>query len=154
VAEHTHSQVMEIIREGLADAEHAIRSHPENTVRAYEFGLRAFLEGQADSLEPADLAATEITVEEFHAIQQYLLAMSFMSAWYRRHGDKERRDKAAQSAATLVGGTGLDPIIVFKKLLQYEQLWRRTLREAGVGRSRFGCLPALLLVGLPSLFRS
>lgn len=74
-----------------------------------------------------------------------LVAMAFMSAWYQRHGDTGRRDKAAQSAALLVSGTGLDSESVFKTLLQYEHLWRIALHKSKIGRSRLGCLPILVL---------
>ncbi len=128
------SDLLRMIEEGLADTERAIRSHPAATVAVYEQGVQAFLEGQSKAVEPEDLKATGLTVEQCKILRLYLVAMAFMSAWYHRHGDKARRDKAAQSAALLVAGAGLDPEAVFATLLEYETLWRTALERNNIGR--------------------
>lgn len=140
--EKTH--IVSAVREGLADAERAIRNHPPATVTVYEKGIAAFRQGQDNAPAPEGLAASGLSLEDYKALRLYVVAMAFISAWYHRHGDKERRDKAAHSASLLVAGTGLPSESVFRTFLEFEQLWRRTFAQEGIGHSKFGCLPAVV----------
>jgi len=138
------------IRTGLAEAEKAIRRHPAETVAVYEQGLRAFREGQ-ESVAPSEAIvhaeAVGLSVEDFKMVSLYLVAMAFMAAWYHRHGDKSRRDAAAHSASTLVGGAGVLPENAFKDFLNHERLWRGALESHGIGRrAGIGCAPMVTLV--------
>ncbi len=78
----------------------------------------------------------------------YSMAAAFISAWYHLHGDKANRDTAAQAAAMSLGLLGVDPEAAFRKILEYERLWRGSLREAGIGRSSSPApVIALLVIG-------
>ena len=68
-------------------------------------------------------------------VHRYLVAMSFISAFWHLSGDLGRRDRAAQTASILVGGLGLDPEAVMLRLLRYEETWEAGLTSAGL-RSR------------------
>ncbi len=134
-----------IIR-ALADVEEAIRQHPERTVSIYKKGKTAFLAGQQGVEETEWSRATGLTLPELTLMHQYLLAASFMSAWYHMHWDKKHRDQAAQSACLLVSGLGFDPLDVMGRFIRYEQMWRATMRSAGLGIGRkLGYLLAFLL---------
>jgi hypothetical protein len=142
--------VLAEIKAGLAGAQQAIRNHPPETVATYQEGLRAFLEGQ-EGADPTDAAAAAtavgLGVEDLKMVRLYLVTMAFMAAWYHLHGDKSRRDAAAHSAATLVGGTGIDPENAFKEFLNHERLWRSALEAHGIGRrAGVGCAAIVLLV--------
>lgn len=138
------AHIASAVREGLADAERAIRNHPPATVAVYEKAAAAFREGQDNAPVPEGLAASGLSLEDYKSLRLYLVAMAFISAWYHRHGDKQRRDIAAHSASLLVAGTGLPSEPVFRTFLEFEHLWRRTLAQEGIRRSRFGCLPVII----------
>lgn len=147
-------QALALISEGIADAETAIRSHPDDTHRAYEEAVAAFLEGARGASESEWTRAMDLQLSELRLLHRYLLAMSFISAWYELHGDKHRRDKAAQSASLLVAGLGIDPEQAMKKCIVYENAWKRMMRSRGIGPSRAGCIGALvgLLVVVVTIF--
>ncbi|HET7550446.1 MAG TPA: hypothetical protein VFK04_04100 [Gemmatimonadaceae bacterium] len=131
------------IRDGLNDAEHAIRQHPAATLAVYESNLAML--GRA-SFEWATADVPSLRMEDAAMIDRYMLAMAFISAWYHLHGDKPRRDTAAQSAAILVSAVGLEGVFVFKALLYYEREWRKLLRGAGIGsKAGAGCAAVVLL---------
>jgi hypothetical protein len=150
VTQPSRDEVLSLIRNGLADAENAIRSHPETTAGVYTGHVETFARRDYTWARHPEGGVPELSDDEVRLIDRYMLVMSFMSAWYHLHGDKVRRDKAAQSAATLVSGTGLDPIFVFKAMLHYERLWRKALVAAGVAarpRAGWAAVLALLVFG-------
>ena len=144
MAENNRGESLARIRTGLEDAEAAIRQHPDTTVSVYESNLVLF---GRQSFEWASSAVPGLTVEDARVIDRYMLAMSFMSAWYHLHGDKAGRDIAAQSAATLVSAVGFEATFAFKAMLHYEGEWRRVLSAAGI-RSvrRAGCAGVVLFI--------
>jgi hypothetical protein len=109
VTEPSRDEVLSLIRNGLADAENAIRSYPETTAGVYTGHVETFARPDYTWARQPEGGVPELSDDEVRLIDRYMLAMSSMSAWYHLHGDKVRRVKAAQSAATLVTGTGLDP---------------------------------------------
>ena len=144
MAEKDVSESLGHIRRGLADAEAAIQQHPSATIAVYASNVDTF---GRQSFDWALSAVPALTVEDAQAVDRYMLAMSFMSAWYHLHGNKAARDVAAQSAATLVSGVGFESMFAFKAMLHYESEWKRALSAAGIGtRSGAGCAGVLLLL--------
>ena len=172
--EVTQDYALSAIEKALADVEDAICHHPERVRSLYAGGKAAFFVGSeaavgahwlgaailtdsqlatirrclmnpfclSDWLDPPGLTGSQLL-----AVKQYLVAASFMSAWFHVHWDKRRRDVAAQSACVLVSGLGPDPLEVMRGFIVYEQAWRTCMRSAGIGLGRkVGCLVAVLSV--------
>jgi hypothetical protein len=134
----------QVVRQALEDAEIAIRHHPAVVVELYEEEMRLFEKWaeQALSGDPRALLAA-----------RYCYAMSFISGWYHVHGDRANRDKSAQSAASVVGLVGAAPLVAFRDLVAYEQMWRRRFRKAGIGNSRpFGRILLGILILAAAVF--
>jgi hypothetical protein len=146
--EVTREEALAGIAKALSDVEDAIQQHPGRTVSVYQQGKVAFLEGQ-QGVEHTDWSrATGLTLPQLALTHRYLLAASFMSAWYHMRWDKKRRDQAAQSACLLVSALGFDPLEVMQRFTKYEQLWRLSMRSARIGVSRtLACVLVFLLVG-------
>lgn len=142
------AQALEMIATALEEAEEAIRSHPDETVAVYEQGSRALLEGMEGAEETNYSREVGLSLEELAMAHRYMAAMAFMSAWYAIHGNKAQRDKAAQSAALLVSGLGLDPEGAFTKVLEYERLWKQSLTSSGAVRG--GCAGVIAVVCIPA----
>jgi hypothetical protein len=141
----TKEEALAGISNALVDAEYAIQHHPESTRSVYEEGKSEFLEGQEGVEHTEWSRTTGLTLPQLVTMHQYLLAASFMSAWYHIHWDKRRRDQAAQSACLIVSALGFNPLDVMRQLLTYEQAWRRAMRSAGIGLDRkFGCLIVII----------
>ena len=140
-------EALEIVSTALRDAETAIRSHPPETVQVYDGGVHALVKGMegAEQTPSSDLG---LSLDELGLAHRYMAAMAFMSAWYALHGDKGQRDNAAQTAANLVSGIGLDAEGAFVKVLQYEGLWKRSL--AGAGIKRTGCATVAVMLVIPT----
>jgi len=132
------------IRRAFDEVEEAIRDHPDSTRSLYERVKVAILE----KLTAADWYRLHgLTSTEGPVILQYIVAASFMSAWFHIRGDKRRRDQAAQSACLLVSGLGFDPLDVMQTFIEFEQAWRTCMRSAGIGRGgKIGFLIAVLFV--------
>ena len=145
--EVTQDYALSAIEKALADVEDAICHHPQRVRSLYARGKAAFLERQ-DGVEQAEWSrAHDLTTTESSTMHEYLVAASFMSAWFHVHWDKRRRDVAAQSACVLVSGLGPDPLEVMRGFIVYEQAWRTCMRSAGIGLGRkVGCLVAVLSV--------
>ena len=145
--EVTREEALAGIAKALSDVEDAIQQHAERTVSVYQQGKVAFLEGQQGVDHKDWSRATDLALPQLALMHQYLLAASFMSAWYHMRWDKKRRDQAAQSASLLVSALGFDPLDVMQRFIKYEQLWRLSMRSAGIGFSRrLGYLLVCLLV--------
>lgn len=146
-------RALDLVREELRNAELAIHSHPEGTVALFERHRAAL--GRT-SYEWAAAVVPGIADEEAAVVDAYMLAMSFISAWYSRHGEKAKRDSSSQAAASLVATVGFDGAFAFKAILDYEKEWRELFARNEVGKNA-GCAPAILLAasaiaGLSSLF--
>jgi len=134
--EVTRDEALAGIQKALADVEDAIRHHPERTRSLYDGGKAAFLK-RLEGAEQADWRlAHDLTPAQFAIMHHYLVAASFMSAWFHMRWDKRRRDRAAQSACVLVSALGLDPLEVMQGFIMYEQAWRVCMRSAGIGFGR------------------
>jgi len=134
--EVTSQQALAGIAKALADCESAIEHHPPRTVALYQQGKASFLEGQ-EGVEHTDWSrSTGLTLPQLALLHQYLFAASFMSAWFHMHWDKKRRDHAAHSACLLVSALGFDPPDVMRQFIMYEQIWRVSMRSAGMGLGR------------------
>ena len=145
--EVTREEALAGITKALSDVEDAIQQHPERTLSVYQQGKVAFLEGQEGVKDTDWSRATGLTLPELALMHRYLLAASFMSAWYHRHWDKKRRDQAAQSACLIVSALGFNPLDVMHRLIEYEQVWRSSMRSAGISFSRkLACVLLFLLV--------
>lgn len=79
-----------------------------------------------------------LTLDQYETVQRYIYSMAFISAWFHRHGDRARRDAAAQAAATLLSAVGLgSPERVFAMVLNHERYGDAysTLMELGGGQA-------------------
>jgi hypothetical protein len=151
MAEPDRKEALELIAEGLRDAEAAIRTHPRKTVKLFESGFHAPLGEQPPAGLIAHLDHIGLSRSERKLVYEYLNSMAFMSAWYHLAGDKTRRDKAAHSAATLAAGAGFGDDFAFKVLFQFEQIWRTTMQQHGIPGSGRGCLGAVVVVVLGTI---
>ena len=147
----TKDEALQGIRAALTDAEDSIRAHPPETVALYQQGKALFVEAQSKVEETEWSHSVGLTLPELATMHQYLLASAFMATWFHMQGDKSRRDKAAQAACLLVLGLGFQPKDAMQKHIQYEQIWRKTMRHSGApnGKGR-GCLSIMLLALLVS----
>lgn len=121
----------------LESHEAAIASHPRPTTEVYRKGRDAFITGQQNAVEEPWMREIGLRLEEVALLRRYMVASSFISAWYHLRGDRTQRDKAAQSCAMLVAGIGEDPEQVMRRYLKYEQLWRKTMKAEGIAPSRW-----------------
>ncbi|MFH1748962.1 MAG: hypothetical protein ABIG44_18165 [Planctomycetota bacterium] len=141
----TKKELIALLAQGLADAEVAIRTHPDPMVAIYERGKAAFQKGAEQAQESEWSRAMGLTLPQLAVMHQYLLAMSFISAWYHIHGDTKRRNAATSPACLLVSGLGLKPEDVMLRYLEYERKWRDGMRASGLRR---GVRPAILLAAV------
>ncbi|MBL7046710.1 MAG: hypothetical protein ISR95_03660 [Candidatus Marinimicrobia bacterium] len=139
-------KIMNEIEELIVLCEKAIDNHPAEDIDIYRKGRDAFIEGQLSVKESDRPTANPLTMDETSLIQRYMLASSFISAWYHLAGDKANRDKAANSCATLVSGAGPGSEIVLRKYIEYEQTWRKTMKREGVTPSSGGSFGPLFIV--------
>lgn len=132
-------QALNYVQIALADVEEAIRSHPDETVQLYERGKDAYEKG-LERAEKTDWSERiGLTMDELSIIHKYLFAVSFMSAWYDNHNDKNMRDEAAQTACLVVGGTGFPPEEAMRHLIRYEKTWYSMFRTTdNMGNNRTG----------------
>ncbi|MGQ0816357.1 MAG: hypothetical protein ACT4O1_18160 [Gemmatimonadota bacterium] len=133
----TRQDLLSEVADLLESHEQAIASHPPATAEVYRKARDAFLTGQETAVEEPWMRAAGLNLDDLTLLRQYMLASSFISAWYHLHGDMTQRDKAANSCALLVAGFGEDPEQVMRRYIGYEQLWRRTLRVEGIAPSRW-----------------
>ena len=120
----------------VALQERAIQEHPVKTATAYEKGRDAFIEGQGATTDTEWSRSMALSLDELSLMHRYMLSSSFISAWYQLSGEKPKRDQAADSCSLLVSGLGLDPEQVMGRYIQYEQLWRRTMKHGGIAPNR------------------
>jgi len=113
------------------EQERAIRSHPVEVSTIYFTGRDAFLSATKND-KPVLPENASFSVDDLLLFHRYMLSSSFISAWYHLRGEKEKRDKAAHSCATLISSYGVDATETMKKYIKYEQLWRRQIRSAQV----------------------
>lgn len=142
-----------MVEEALRDIHTAILNHPPETVQVWEEN-QGIIESNVSGAHETDLTKSQgLTVADLQLIHRYLYAASFMSAWFHAHGDKERRDTAAQTAAMLISGFGLAPDDVMKSLVGIEQQWRGEFRRHGIGRKGgWGCMVVVIVVGVVLYF--
>ncbi len=130
----------------LSEADESIRSHPAETVAVYENGRKALEQGMVGAEDSDWLRSIGLTLEDQAVLTRYMLAMSFMSAWYHLHGDKQRRDKAAQSASTIIAGVGIEPEAVMRRFLKFEHTWRDAMKAEGIAPRNWGRLVFWIVV--------
>ena len=128
--------------------ESAIQQHPAEIVAVYTKGRDAFIEGQRVAKEAEWTRATPLTLDELSLMHRYMLSSSFISAWYHLAGDKANRDKATHSCCTLVASLGPTSEQVMHKYIEYEQLWRRTMKYEGVAPGRFGLIGLIIILAI------
>lgn len=121
----------------IESQESAISQHPPATVRVYQKGRDAFVEGQGSSVQQDWMGTAGLILADIALVQRYMLSSSFISSWYHLKGQQEQRDKAAHSCATLVSGLGLDGDGVLLRHIEYERLWRRAMKAEGVPHPAF-----------------
>lgn len=117
--------------------EKAIYDHPPETAAVYEKGKAAFATGQGTASDTEWSRSMGLSLDDLSLMHRYMLSSSFISAWYHLARQKDQRDKAANSCSLLVAGLGLDPEDVMHRYIQYEQLWRRTMKHEGIAPRRF-----------------
>lgn len=131
------SEILKQIQELVDQQENAIMQHPVEIVDVYIMGRDAFIEGQSDTDKNQLSGSMPITFDELSLMHRYMLSSSFISAWYHLKGEKANRDKAAHSCSILVASLGPEPELVMKKYIEYEQLWRSTMKDEGVAPRSF-----------------
>lgn len=141
----TEGSSFALIQIGHEDAIRAIRSHPAETVALFASGCDAFWRSAGDRDTPLP---TNFTPQQKKLVLDYLLAMSFISAWFHLYGDRQRRDKAVHAAVTLVANRGWDTDATFDLHFRFEMRWRRLLRQERIGPGRTGCATGLVILAL------
>jgi hypothetical protein len=126
--------------------ERAIQEHPAKTAAVYVGCRNAFIEGQSTAEENDWTQAMSLTLDELSVMHQCMLSSSFISAWYHLAHDKANRDKMAHSCCTLVSSLGPDPRGVMQRYIEYEQMWRQTMRTEGIAPRRFSVVAVLAVV--------
>jgi len=117
--------------------EDAIRQHPHKVLDVYIKSRDAFIEGQSSAIIDESSKSISLTPDQMSLVNRYMLSSSFISAWYHLAGNKTNRDKAAHSCCTLVSCLGLNPEAAMTKYIEFEQLWRLTMKNEGVAPKRF-----------------
>ena len=75
--------------------------------------------------------------DDLDLLQRYKLSSSFIAAWYDLNGDEPQRDQTAHSYTELVAAAvGEEPVETLRTHIEYEQLWRRTMKREGVSPRR------------------
>ena len=135
------------ITEIIARQETAIQNHNKKSVSVYENTREVLKSGQHTSWESENGESLPLSDHEVTRIQKYITSSTFISVWYHLAGEKQNRDKAAHSCATLISALGPNPDEVMRKYIETEQLWRRVIKKAGASPSKSG-LVAIILIAL------
>jgi len=133
------------ITEIIAMQESAIQKHEKKLVSVYENTEDVIRSGQHTSWDSESGETLPLGDHEVSQIQKYITSSSFISAWYHLAGEKQNRDKAAHSCATLISALGPDSDEVMRKYIETEQLWRRVMKKGGVSPGRSGLVAIILL---------
>lgn len=139
-------EILQKIAELVELQEKAIQDHPPETSLVYRKGRDAFVTGQSTAEETKWSRSMSLSLDELSLMHRYILSSSFVSAWYHLSGDKAQRDKAAQSCSILIAGLGPQPGDVMRRYIEYEQLWRRTMKSEGITPRRFTVLWIFIIV--------
>lgn len=134
------------ISEIIAMQESAIQRHPTKLVSVYENMQDVIRSGQHTSWESETGKTVALNNYEISQLQKYITSSSFISAWYHLAGEKQNRDKAAHSCATLISLLGPDTEEVMRKYIETEQLWRRIMKKEGASPNRLGMAAIILIV--------
>lgn len=140
------NEVMREISEIVAMQERAIQQHPRKLVAVYENMQDVIKSGQHTSWESESGKAVPLNDYEITQIQKYITSSSFISAWYHLAGEKQNRDKAAHSCATLISSLGPAPEETMRKYIEAERLWRGILEKEGVSPNKLGMIAIILIV--------
>ncbi len=125
--------------------EEAIMKHPAETSRQYTGGRDAFMSGL--KIEDNLLDSYSLTADDWRLLERYMLASSFISSWWQRNGNNEKRDNAAHSCCHLISSLGPDSKDTFKLFLHREQLWNSHFSR--ISGSKSSCLGgAISAVGI------
>lgn len=141
------NEALREISEIITMQERAIQKHPKKLVSVYENTRDVIKSGQHTSWDTENGETLPLHDNEISQIQKYITSSSFISAWYHLAGEKQNRDKAAHSCATLISALGPNPEEVMRKYIETEQLWRRVMKKEGVSPSKIGVV-AIILIAL------
>lgn len=130
--EQSRSDAIQLVADGLAQAERMIRLQRPRAVAIYEAGLQAFSQLGGPTAESEELRQMGLTFAQFNLLLRYMFAMAFIAAWYDVFEDNVRNDETVQAAVILVMGAGIDSEGAFSTIGMYEQLWKGTLTEEGM----------------------
>lgn len=134
----TKTEALSLIEKALADVERAIQHRPPQIAAVYQKGRDAFIDGQSTATDTEWSRSMSFSLDELSLMHRFMFSSSFMSAWYHLAVDKARRDKAAQSCSLLIaGGLDLDPEQVMNRYIEYEQVWRQTMKSEHIAPRRF-----------------
>lgn len=134
------------ITEIVAMQEAAIQKHNAKLVSAYKNTREVIESGQHSSWDAEHGEPLPLSNVEISQINKYITSSSFISAWYHLAGEKQNRDKAAHSCATLIAALGPNPEEVMRKYIETEQLWRRVIKQAGASPRKVGLVAIILLL--------
>jgi len=132
------------ITEIIAMQDSAIHKHKKKLVSVYENAEDIIRSGQHTSWDSESGETLPLSDHEVSQIQKYITRSSFISAWYHLTGEKQNRDKAAHSCATLISALGPDPEEVMRKYIETEQLWCRTMKKEGASPGKAGLFAIIL----------
>ncbi len=139
-------EVLGEITEIVAMQEAAIQKHNAKMISAFENTREVIESGQHSSWDGENGEPLPLGDAEISQIQKYITSSSFISAWYHLVGEKQNRDKAAHSCATLVAALGPNPEEVMRKYIETEQLWSRVMKQSGASPSKISLVAVILLL--------
>jgi len=134
------------ITEIVAMQEAAIQKHNAKLITAFENTRDVIESGQHSTWDGENGEPLPLSDAEISQIQKYITRSSFISAWYHLAGEKQNRDKAAHSCATLISALGPNPEEVMRKYIETEQLWRRVIKQSGASPRKISLVAVILLI--------
>ena len=130
-------KTLQQIAELTDQQEQAINEHPRAIALVFRNGVSAFIEGASTATDSDWSRSMSLSLDELSLMHRYMLASSFISAWYHLTGDKRKRDIMAQSCTVFVASLGPDPGQVMRKYVEYEQGWRMAMKSEGISPRKF-----------------
>ncbi len=126
--ELTGEEIKAEIVELIELQEMAINNQPKKLLLAFKNNRDAIIEGIPANWELKE-GESSLDYDVIQMIKIYMTTSSFISAWYHLKGEKENRDKAAHSCASLISALGVPPEVVMRKYIEAEKSWRKVVND-------------------------
>lgn len=148
VDKDNQKEILREISEIFSMNENAINSHPKKIVSLYNELKMLLRSGQHQNWENEyENASLILSSSDIVSINNYIVSSSFISAWYHLDNDKEKRDKATHSCVALISSLGLKTDGVMRKYIETEKLWRRAMKNIGLGSKKYvGLIIAVIII--------